>query len=183
MVDSLLPASSISPASEANTSRSSLGSSVGAAGSSSKERVSPPKKKRCRKSTTPVKSAAKEVSFQQLAPVEHAVLSENLPENRAPSHNVVHERGDSELPVKAAVSRGGARAGSNAGGNTLLTTLSAPPATAQDAAVNAFDRLLASASVPKVAPPRGAPVADTNKGGARQGKRGATQQNSLMGMF
>lgn len=200
VVDSLLPTGSATyPASETNNT--SLGSTTASTGSPSKdkERSSPPKKKRCRKSTTPAKSSSKEVSFQQLLTQEEATAAAGgggdhvHAENRAPAQNIwnvasmrpIAGSSAGDQPLKPVMSRvgGGAR---TAGGGALLATLAAPPAAAsviaQDAAVNAFDRLLANASVPKLVQ-RGAPVGDASGKGSRQGKRGATQQNSLLGLF
>lgn len=151
-----------------------------------KDRASPPKKKRCRKSTTPSKSSSKAVSFGESTEQEVAAT-----ENQAPLENAtLPMKGPPSQPAKPSrVSGGGGGRGAMAT-NTLLATLTAPTnlSLQQDEAVNAFDRLLASTSTMVAAP---VPKRDQEKKGgsaasqgSRTGKRGASQQtNSLMNLF
>jgi len=178
VVNSLLP--SASPRAETD----SLGASSDLVHSPLKQRASPPKKKRCRKSTSPTKiaSGSKAVSFEPSQAVVDPIAMENL----APLENATQMLPMSapSQPSKGSRASQGSRAGGGATAtNTLLATLTAPTNVSlqQDEAVNAFDRLLASTSSMMVAPPvkKAAPVSQWSRGG----KRGASQQtNSLMNL-
>ena len=163
-----------------------------------KERTSPPKKKRCRKSTTPTKPASssncgvKAVSFEKAGVKAEAynmaepdVVSKALfvSENLAPVENLPVQKASSQ-PVK---NRGSSRGGAMV--TNSLATLAAASihnvSLQDDAAVNAFDRLLASTSVSAAAPvvskAKAAPVAAPSQ--SRAGKRGGAQQtNSLLNL-
>jgi hypothetical protein len=163
--------------SDANTSRSSLGSSSG--GSPSK---SPPKKKRWRKSNSPkaAVSASKTVSFGSQVGFEAA--SENVPaaSNMMPPPQMLPGAAKASKVVNRGVSRVTMQEGS------MLANISSK--SRQDDAVNAFDRLLASASAveeekPVVvkAQPRAAPAP---AGGAKRVGRADSQRgDSLMGLL
>lgn len=164
-----------------------------------KERTSPPKKKRCRKSTTPTKPASssnsgvKAVSFEKAGVkgevsdmAEPDVVSKALfvSENLAPVENLPVQKPSSQ-PVK---NRGGSSRGGAMVTNSLATLAAASihnVSLQDDAAVNAFDRLLASTSVSAAAPVvskvKAAPVAAPSQN--RAGKRGGAQQtNSLLNL-
>eukprot|EP01032_Pedospumella_encystans_P013832 gene13832-15908_t len=163
-----------------------------------KERTSPPKKKRCRKSTTPTKpvsssnSGTKAVSFEKAGVkaeisdmAEPDVVSKALfaSENLAPAENLPMQKPSSQ-PVK---NRGGSSRGGAMVTNSLATLAAASihnVSLQDDAAVNAFDRLLASTSVsaaPVVSKVKAAPVAAPSQ--SRAGKRGGAQQtNSLLNL-
>lgn len=178
VVNSLVP--SASPRVETG----GLGASSDLVHSPLKQRASPPKKKRCRKSTSPTKgsSGSKAVSFE---PAEaKAVVEPFAMENLAPLENATQMLPMSapSQPTKSSRGSQGSRGGATAT-NTLLATLTAPTNVSlqRDEAVNAFDRLLASTSTMMLAPPvkKAAPVSQ----GSREGKRGASQQtNSLMNL-
>lgn len=196
VVNSLLPVES--NAEEAVPSiLDSVSGSGKAVHSPLKDRASPPKKKRCRKSTTPTKpassshSAAKVVSFEtagvkaDASDIAAPDISKTLfaSENLAPVENLTVVSKPSSQPVKS-------RSGSSRGGamvtNSLATLAAASiqnPSLQDDAAVNAFDRLLASTNVSMTAPVvtkiKAAPVVAASQ----SRKRGGSQQtNSLLNL-
>ena len=173
VVNSLLP--SVSP----RVQTEGLGASSDLVHSPLKQRASPPKKKRCRKSTTPTKvaSGSKAVSFEPAG--AEAGIEPIAMENLAPLENATQMLSVSAPSQPTKSSRAQGSRGAATATNTLLATLTAATNVSlqQDQAVNAFDRLLASTSV--LAVKKAAPVSQ----GSRLGKRGASQQTySLMNL-
>ena len=195
-MDSLLPG--ISPVvSGTGSNRSSLGSTAtGTLHSPIKDRSSPPKKKRCRKSNSPNKpltaSSHKAVSFSaKLTAPElstQQAATENIPPPACNTVNPSTTTVENDVGNKVVKRGGGGRSRAAAAlnsSNTLLSASLAARTVDGDEAVNAFDRLLATAS-------QSTQVHTTTTGtttaaagaGRRMGKRGSTQQgDSLMGLL
>lgn len=188
-MDSLLPG--ISPVvSGTGSNRSSLGSTAtGTLHSPIKDRSSPPKKKRCRKSNSPNKpltaSSHKAVSFSaKLTAPElstQQAATENIPPTACNTVNPSTTTVENDVGNKVVKRGGGGRSRAAAAlnsSNTLLSASLAARTVDGDEAVNAFDRLLATAS-------QSTQVHTTTTGaGRRMGKRGSTQQgDSLMGLL